>query len=237
MPENEGEARSAVDAIHNFPDLHARQIGFNTYQVLHLGEDSNRVYTVDLSELTCTCPDWQFNRDAPTVCKHMATALFEAPKQIGAEQIAVLDLGRKVQEVTAAVNRVERLATGLQADAHAAEASVPAGEGAPSNASPAARQEGAEKAAERLEAAYADVVPDMQVKAHEGYVWVQTGKDTPETLPGPGNVSVFDALLKNPEQVEFIHDDHDDVGMKPGKWWRNRIDPTDVDAYISEVLE
>jgi hypothetical protein len=94
----------------------------------------------------------------------------------------------------------------------------------------------AEEAADTLRDAYDGVVDDMQVKAHDDMVWVQTGKDTPDTLDAPGNPAVFDLLLKDAEQVTYVHDDHDLAGDRPGQWWKNAIKPSEVDAYISEVL-
>jgi hypothetical protein len=34
-----------------------------------------------------------------------------------------------------------------------------------------------------------------------------------------------------------VHDDHSLVDDKPGEWWKNAIKPSDVEGYVSEVLE
>lgn len=108
--------------------------------------------------------------------------------------------------------------------------------------SPSNDDEAAQRAADRLQAAYDGVIGDMQVKAHSGKVWVQTGRDTPEDWPHPGGATTFDVLLRTPEQVKYVGEGTDDYPPhewyddKPGEWWRNALDPSDVDDYIDEVL-
>jgi hypothetical protein len=147
-----------------------------------------------------------------------------------------------IRELQEERNEIEQTLIELR-DAQAGQTAESAASGdetgsAPSqDSSPPGRDIDVEGAADRLQTAFDEVVNDMNVQAHEGWIWVQTGKDTPETLPGPGNVEVFSAFLQNADQVEYVHDEHDDVSMKPGEWWKNRIAPEAVDDYISEVLE
>jgi hypothetical protein len=91
--------------------------------------------------------------------------------------------------------------------------------------------------AEYLQNSYDAVIPDMQVKTHNGRIWVQTGQDTPDTLDVPGNPSVFDVFLKNAEQIEYVHENHDLHSQKPGEWWKNTIAAGDVEEYVEEVLQ
>lgn len=235
-----GDGVTPAVAIPDFSNLFPRQVTIHEWRVLNLSNPNtgrgNRVYEVNIRQMECSCPDWQYRRgESPSVCKHMAAAIFAAEQTMRVDEALAFDtleLGREVRDLA---DDLQRKATGLQADAQAAQSGTSGGTAAGSGEDP-------QDAADRLEAAYDDVVEDMQVRATDSYVWVQTGQDTPENLPGPGSTSVFQALLQNPEQVEFVPDDYNgdypNAGSeKPGEWWKNCLKPEDVDGYISEVLE
>lgn len=102
--------------------------------------------------------------------------------------------------------------------------------------------ERAEEAAERLQSAFDDVIDDMQVTASSGVVWIKKGRDTPDTLPGPGNVDTWETFIKNPDQTEYVYEsddgpNHELFSEKPGEYWKSVIRPSDVDEYIDENLE
>jgi len=91
--------------------------------------------------------------------------------------------------------------------------------------------------AETLQDAYDSVIDGFNVEYSGGWIWVNKSPDAPETLPGPGNVESFDALLKNPEAMEFVPDDDGRNADRPGQYFKNAIEPANVDSYIQEVLE
>lgn len=237
----QADAIKPAQAIGDYPNLKVRSmIETGTYEVLHLkGGGGSTSYRVNLKDMTCTCPDWEFNRDTHQPCKHMAAALLDgAPQQWDVDRGVLRQIAYYDNRVTAALDKIERLTTGLQADASAAQSGGTAGGGSDTGST----GEDPQEAADRLQDAYDEVVNDMQVKSTDSYVWVQTGQDTPENLPGPGSASVFQALLQNPEQVEFVPDDYNgdypNAGSeKPGEWWKNCLAPEDVDGYVSEVLQ
>lgn len=228
-------------AIPDFPDLYPRQVTIHTWRVMHLRNPNtgtgNKVYEVNLNAMECSCPDWNYRKgESPAVCKHMAAALYAAPgtMDVGdALSFDTLELGREVRDLA---ENLQRRVTGLEADQ--AAASAPQGGSSPSpDVDPS-------DAAQRLQDAYDAVVEDMQVRATESYVWVQTGQDTPDSLPGPGNVDTWEAFIKNPEQIDYVDDEDPGdwvtqahLDEKPGEWWKNAIEPGEVDDYISEVLE
>mgnify|MGYP006286790093 FL=1 len=228
-----------AEQITDFESLYARHIRGSEYRVLSLGGDIPTAYVCDVDELTCDCPDTQYRTEQGDmrVCKHLAKALYQAPTTRDVGDDIVAELGRMHSQIADATRELSDAATtaeSLLVNSRDATAGGTGGQPSPAEREPAGQS--AAEAADKLQEAYDDVVDGMQVQHSEGYVWVQTGKDTPETLPGPGNVSVFDAFLKNADAVEYLHDDHSDVDMKPGEWWKNRIDPAEVDDYINEVL-
>lgn len=128
------------------------------------------------------------------------------------------------------------------AEADAAQNSVDSGSNAEQNQTQDNDDGRAEEAAERLQSAFDEVIDDMQVTASSGVVWIKTGQDTPDSLPGPGNVSVWETFVKNPDQTEFVYEsddgpNHELFSEKPGEYWKNIIRPENVDEYIDENLE
>jgi hypothetical protein len=231
-----------AEAINDFGAMTVRHVGGNRFRVVNL--DSGTVSEVDLKAMTCTCEDMEYNQRADrSVCKHYLKAHYQAPEcRLSVEEQFFGDLVDMTREMNDVIDAAEDAADALEgALVHSRDAEADAGgetsADADTDTSPPGRDIDAGDAAERLQTAYDDVVEDMQVQHHEGWVWVQTGRDTPDNLPGPGNVAVFEAFLQNPDAVEYVPEDHDDAASKPGEWWKNRIAPEAVDDYIQEVLE
>jgi hypothetical protein len=78
--------------IDDFNELYPRQVAHHTFRVLSLAGDSPTSYLVNIDEGTCTCPDEEFRRDGQEACKHLAMALFQAPKRVRVEEELVNDL-------------------------------------------------------------------------------------------------------------------------------------------------
>jgi hypothetical protein len=219
----------------------ARHVGGHKYVVTN--RESGGVYEVNLREMTCTCEDMAYNQHGNEACKHYFYAHHVSPKvRLSVEDGYTQDMARLLIKLNETVSDARDAASEFegaliqQRDAETDTAAQTASQ-TTTDDSPPGRDVDVDAAAHRLQSAYDDVVEDMEVQVHEGWVWIQTGRDTPETLPGPGNVEVFTAFLANPDPVEYIHDDHDAVSQKPGEWWKNRIAPEAVDDYIEEVLE
>ncbi len=64
----------------------------------------------------------------------------------------------------------------------------------------------------------------MNVEAYNGRVWVNKSPDAPDYT--------FNAFLSGPDQMRYDPDSD-----SPGQYFKNYIEPEDVDDYISEVLE
>ena len=239
------DEQTPAEAINGFGDLYPRQIAHHVYAVLSLRNAGPTAHRVDVNEMTCTCDDMYYNQEDDGICDHVAVALYQAPKRVSISEEVTADLAVMMNRLDEASEDARETADALEAgliaqrDAEADTATEPDTTASESTQddSPPGRDVDAGEAADRLKGAFDDVVEDMQVQAHEGWVWVQTGRDTPDELPGPGNVDPFTAFLQGPEQIEYIHDDHEAVGQKPGEWWKNRIAPEAVDDYIAEVLE
>lgn len=239
------EINSILPGKNPMKNLKARQTGANHYSVLSARNGSVTVHRVNLAEPSCTCEDMEYNREDNEVCAHVAKAALVHP-QMDATEAAVVQLNGQLSRIETVLSEVQEIRD--QADAAAKEAGAKARAKEATEArdddSPGAPPErdsspsvDPEDAADRLKDAYDDVVDDMQVTTAAGRVWVQTGKDTPDNLKMPGAPETFATLLQQPDQVTYVHDDHRLASEKPGEWWKNAIEPSDVDSYISEVLQ
>lgn len=238
-PDNNEDGMSIEDEISTLmpgkaplDNLSVRRTGLNKYRVLSARNGGVSYHEVSLGqEVSCTCEDFEYNTGGEP-CAHIVATHLDA-EDCDAGDIAMADVTQLMVES----RRLAEMAQDASVGAQSASGGSGGGE-TTTNENASEGQSGgsvsAEDAANRLQSAYDDVVDDMGVQAYNGMVWVQTGKDTPETLPGPGNVEVFSAFLQGPDQVQYRPPDDNDT---PGEWWKNAIEPEDVDEYISEVLE
>lgn len=248
----DGDMRELASAVlpgqNPLGNLLVKHKGGLSYAVLSLGGDEPTFYNVRLGDPPeCSCPDMKYNRadDEHNVCKHTLAAMLaprlsteETLSQVGIELLSRLN--DAVEDAEAARDGLEEAlvkAREGQAEAQPATATESTSESQETQSGGVSPQD----AADRLREAYGEVVDDMQVKATDSYVWVQTGQDTPDELPGPGTTGVFDALLRNPDEVEYVPEDYggdypNAEAEKPGEWWKNALKPEDVDGYIEDVL-
>jgi hypothetical protein len=242
---DETDAQAPGEAINGYTGLYPRQVAHHRYVVLSLRNDGvsgHHVALNDDGEFGCTCEDYSYNQEGSEICDHIAVAIYEAPKTVRIADEIVTDLAREFRNIERATAAAEDAADALEGalvnarDAEASDAVADATDEAQAE-SPPGRDVDPMDAADRLQDAFDDVVEDMQVQAHEGWVWIKKGYDTPDELPGPGSVDPFVAFLQEPDHVDYVHDDHDLADSKPGEYWSNIIAPEAVDEYISEVLE
>lgn len=224
-------------------NLKARQTGAYHYSVLSARNGEPTLHRVDLREPDCTCGDFYYNRDDDEheICAHIAKAALVHP-QLDAGEASVMQLNsyleriaRLTEQIVEERDRARTAAKEAGANQRAVEASVEAAETTQAGGGQTPDVD-PEDAADRLKDAYDEIIDDMQVKASDGYVWVQTGKDTPDNLKMPGAPETFETLIRNPDQIKFVGDYEMLQDIQPGEWWKNAIDPGDVDAYINEVL-
>lgn len=241
--QNQTESVAPAEGIKDFGNMSVRQTGINQFSVVNYR--TGTVHHVNVREITCDCDDMQYNKDSESevVCKHIQKAVHQAPASVEMDQ-AFLELVRdELDRLNTTSRRLEQIASSMEAGAYASGDSETSGDTPADTSSGSSSGADASDAADKLKTAFDDVIDDMQVKAHAGKIWVQTGQDTPEDWPHIGGDSTFDVLLKNPDHLEYVgeggddypaHDMYDD---KPGEWWKNMMDPSDVDDYITEVLE
>lgn len=233
---NENPTKIA-QAVNGFAQMDARQQTIHVWSVTSWRNGENTRHEVNLLEGTCTCDDMAYNQDGNEVCDHIMKANHVATAEIDIKTALVHDLHNRMDRLEQTADRLEQAKT--EYHAKMADASDTDSKQSPEEAVEQATPEpdvDPQLAAEKLQNAYDDVVDDMQVKVHNRSIWIQTGRDTPDDFPAPGNMSTFEVLLQSPEQVEYIHDDHQDIADKPGEWWKNRMKPSDVETYINEVL-
>lgn len=227
--------------------IHARHEGGMTYSVVSTRNGSTTYHYVELgSEPSCTCEDFEYNKTGGReVCDHAVKAVMA--DRLSPEELAMQEMINRTGDFANAAVKAQNAADSLEDSVTVARDASAGAVSTDTQTSNNVAEDGgvsypedntpdAEDVVDDLQEAYDAAVDDMGVQAHAGHVWVQTGKDTPETIPGPGNVSVFDAFLKNADAVEYVHDDHKLADKKPGEWWKNAIRPSKVEEYISEVL-
>lgn len=245
----------------------AAQTGPLHYTVLST-RSGQRAHRVNIQTVDCSCEDMTYNRGLKAdsdggreICDHIKFVLGIHP-QLDASESAVYKSMGLMEDTASLHQRIEDQRDQLEKaivqlrDAQAGlEASNNAGGESTADSDDSDTQtddsppggmtdEDVARAAEDLQAAFDDVIDDMQVEHNDGLVWFQTGRDTPDDWPFPGGDSTFDVVTA-PDMVMFVHDGsadwadgpHKHYESKPGEWFKNALDPDDVDEYISEVLE
>jgi len=224
-------------------------IGGNEYRVLSTRNSSVTHYKVDVAEGTCACSDQEYNLSQHEACPHLTKALMVHSSHRDASEWALQDINvlrdrannltHELRETTDWVKTVmESEAAG------AASESIQDGETTETPDGTTVETVSAAEAAEDLQAAFDDVLTDMQVEYNEGIVWFQTGRETEEEWPYPGGSEVF-KVITSPDSVMYVHDGsdewadspHEHFDSKPGQYFKNALEPEDVEDYISEVLE
>lgn len=239
-----GEAVSPTATIRDWGNLQARQQTRFEWTVLNLKEDEdNTAYLVNTRELDCSCGDQTYSPadDNATVCKHLSVALWASKQQADTEELSRWSMQHELAKVQEARQEVEHLAEWM----NKVSTEVPSEEANESvqETNDAQQSEAAQEAAQRLQEAFDELIDDMQVQAHEGVVWFKTGYDTDDDWPYPGGDDTWEVLVGNPDQPEYVGEGGDDYpphelyDEKPGEYWKNILQPEDVDDYIEEVLE
>lgn len=232
-------------------DISGLLVGVRNETTFYVGNaESGTAYLVNMcdpeheDEMTCTCPDYRYRAspDEDGACKHILAVIDHMPADVGIEQVAYDGLKRQYDILDSKVNQVMKDLSNVQANVHADTGSesetrtptqeqyVDAGDAAGNGQEMASVS--AEEAASKLQDAFNAVVDGFDVQAHNGKVWVNKTPTAPETLPGPGKVDTFTALVSGPQEMKYDPD-----ADSPGQYFNNVIEPNDVDSYISEVLE
>lgn len=238
--------------------LDATHEGGLEYSVMSVRDGAPSIHWVTLGENpTCTCADFHGNRKTSFTedfgdrepCTHIAKAYLT--DTMDPEQLAV----RELINVTATVSEASREAREAAREArdaateienglvhmraHEADqaASDPSPESSGTSGSTEPSGPNAADKADELQAAYDAVVEGFEVEVNEGVLWVNKTPEAPDTLPGPGNIDLFSTFFQNPDQIEYVHENHDYDGAQPGQYFKNMIRTENVDDYISEVLQ
>lgn len=98
-----------ADQITDFTDLYSRQTGLNRFTILNLAADDPTAYHVNTADLSCQCRDEEFNRSEGETCKHLAYALYTAPKEQHVDTWMVDQASQAIQDVH---NAVQHLSNG-----------------------------------------------------------------------------------------------------------------------------
>jgi hypothetical protein len=241
-PDDTGVADTTAGTEWDLSDMSAAHIQGCEYRILSTRNNTVTHYRVNVETGECSCPSTVYNLDEHEACPHLTKALTVHTSHMSADEWAVRDL----QTIT---DRANNLMHDLRDTTDWVEtviesAAVPAasdqmrrnGE-APTPDGDTVQSVDIAERAETLQDAYDSVIDGFNVEYSGGWIWVNKSPDAPETLPGPGNVESFDALLKNPEAMEFVPDDDGRDADRPGQYFKNAIEPANVDSYIQEVLE
>lgn len=102
-----------AEQIPDFAHLDARKVGINQYVVGSRNGDL-RGHLTHIRDLECSCEDMQNNNEGSQICKHLAKAIYAAPKDVEIEQ-AFLELARdEFRRLQDAVDELTEKATHTQ---------------------------------------------------------------------------------------------------------------------------
>lgn len=241
----QAEINTVLPGSDPLDNLRVTHEGGTEYNVLSARNGNVTKYWVDTGpEPSCSCGDYEYNRTGDNeVCAHLAAAILSDKMDPG--ELAVSELVNVTATVSQSIKDAERAAEqardaadeieGALVETRDAQAggNVETERNGHSDTSGGSNDAEIEAKAEELQEAYDAVIDGMAVEYANGAIWVNITPDAPEQLPGPGSVSTFNALLRDADQINYSPDDQ----AAPGEYFKNRIDPNDVEEYISEVLE
>jgi len=241
----QSEINTVLPGSDPLDNLSVTHEGGTEYNVLSARNGDVTKYWVDTGpEPSCSCGDYEYNRTGDNeICAHLAAAVLADRMDPG--ELAVSELISVTGTISQSIRDAERAAEQARDAADEIEGALVETRDAQAGGSvedpdrnghtDAQTDSGGDIAekAETLQNAFDDVIDGMDVEYANGAIWVNITPDAPEELPGPGSVSTFNALLRDPDQTQYAPDDE----SAPGQYFKNRIDPDDVNEYISEVLE
>ena len=235
-PESDESENTNMSATNEseLDELNVRIKDTDLYQVGNPAEGT--AYAVNMHNqdhegtITCTCPDYRFRAQEGEhrACEHIQKVIEVSPSEITVDHLAFEQLVREYNILSDKIDSVSQDLTRVQANGASTPSQPTQSQQQPSvNASDAAgsgqqmQEVTAEEAAEKLRDAYP--VDGMDVLVHNGQVWVNKTPSAPEYT--------FSAFLQEPSLMQY------DPDNGPGQYWKNYLEPSDVDQYISEVLE
>lgn len=237
-----GVAANTQDTEWDLTTMSAAHIEGSEYRILSTRNNTVTHYRVDVDEGTCECPSTEYNLAENEACPHLTKALVCHTSHLDGGEWAIRDLQtvtdrannlmhdlRETTDWVTTVIESEAAGSASQAVQNDGQVSTPDGSTVES-VDIAERQE-------TLQAAFDEVINGFNTEYSGGWIWVNKSPDAPESLPGPGNIDSFEALLQNPEPMEFVPDDDGRDTDRPGQYFKNAIAPDAVESYISEVLE
>lgn len=121
-----------AETIDGFGEMNVSQVGFNTYRVTSWRNDGLTHHEVDLREGSCTCEDYQMNRQGSDACAHLIKVGHLAETTRGTEQMAARRVAQEAHAVEQAAQSIEQTATSIESHQQAGgsqTASQPADDG------------------------------------------------------------------------------------------------------------
>jgi hypothetical protein len=220
----------------------------NKYLAIDARDASLDEYEVNLAGPSCTCDHYRLHQEESGTCSHVAMAALCKGHSPAPDSTAAHDLQALVERVRHVERElrdaVDFTTTHLETEARmTAKQEVSEGEEVEDPTGEAVAAPLPEEKAAELKAAYDEVIPDMKVEPADGWIYIDTGYETPEEWPGTnGVVDTFDVVTSDP--MEYVYggpdsesdEDHPAYASKPSQYHDNAIRPEDVDEYIEEVL-
>lgn len=241
----QAEINTVLPGSDPLDNLYVTHCGGTEYNVLSARNGNVTKYWVDTGpDPACSCGDYEYNRnDDNEICAHLAAAVLA--DRMSPEELAVSELISVTGTISQSIRDAERAAEQARDATDEIEGALVETRDAQAGGNvedpdrnghtggSTGGETDIEEKAETLQNAFDSVIDGMEVEYNGGVIWVNITPNAPEELPGPGSVSTFNALLRDPEQTQYAPDDQ----SAPGEYFKNRIDPDDVEEYISEVLE
>jgi hypothetical protein len=241
-PDDSGVGDNTAGTDWDLSDMSAAHLEGSEYRILSTRNNTVTHYRVNVETGECECPSTVFNLDEHEACPHLTKALTVHTSWHDPGDWAVRDLQmvserannlmHDLRETTDWVETViESAAVPAASDQVRTNGEAPTPDGETVESVDIAER------ADTLQEAYDSVIDGFNVEYSGGWIWVNKSPDAPDELPGPGNIDSFQALLQNPDAMEFVPDDDSRDSDRPGQYFKNAIAPDAVDSYIQEVLE
>lgn len=205
-------------------NLRVVQTGLNHYRVLSARNGHPTAHKVDLTDMSCTCEDMEWNREGREVCAHVARVMVDARQQIDLSGLAASEIAQLMTSANAALEKAKdardtynrtQEANEVAERTETAESDTADSQEVPTDD----RENPAAKVRNAMESQYgvsSDDMDDVDVWVHDEYGSVQI--EVNGYIDGDG---IGRALFRN-DLVEY---DPDTPGAD------NYVPAGDVDAY------
>jgi len=194
-------SEKVAEQIDGWSSMAVSQTGWNSYTVSSWRNDELTAHVVQLDEPTCTCEDYEYNKEGEEACAHIIKATFVANSTRSASSETVRFASAQATDVKRAAERIEQVATSMEAHQQSGgsqTASEPVDSGSPGSTVPE---------------------PEEQVEKVEGWVRDQAGSLDGVSV-SMGEHGTNTGIIVDPDKREMANAVYDGLSdaLKDADW-------------------